>query len=95
MLRPDPRDRDVLADLARIGAGLGTVAMLAIAALASRKRQAKPDMRPGTRSLDDILRDNRNRRRKPPEAGIPVPAVPPAGPLPKLGGAEAPLDFEN
>ncbi len=33
------------------------------------------------------------RRRKPPEAGMAVPAVPPSGPLPKQGGAEAPLDF--
>ncbi|QFT76426.1 hypothetical protein [Erythrobacter sp. THAF29] len=34
-----------------------------------------------------------HRRRKPPESGISVPAVPPRGPLPKQGGAEAPLDF--
>ena len=33
------------------------------------------------------------RKRKPPEAGLPVPAVPPRGPLPLQGGAEAPLDF--
>lgn len=33
-------------------------------------------------------------RRKPPEAGVPVPAMPPKGPLPKQGGAEAPLDFD-
>ena len=37
----------------------------------------------------------RNRPRKPPEAGIPVPAIPPTGPLPMQGGAEAPLDFER
>ena len=37
---------------------------------------------------------NRNRKRKPPEAGIAVPAVPPNGPLPKQGGAEAPLEFD-
>lgn len=35
----------------------------------------------------------RGGRRKPPESGIAVPAVPPKGPLPKQGGAEAPLDF--
>ena len=35
------------------------------------------------------------RRRKPPEAGIPVPAVPPRGPLPLQGGAEAPLEFDD
>ena len=34
------------------------------------------------------------RRRKPPAAGIAVPAVPPKGPLPMQGGAEAPLEFD-
>ena len=34
-------------------------------------------------------------RRPPPEAGLPVPAVPPQGPLPKQGGAAASLDFES
>lgn len=37
----------------------------------------------------------RGPRRRPPEAGMPIPAVPPHGPLPKEGGAEAPLDFED
>lgn len=35
------------------------------------------------------------RRRKPPESGFPVPAVPPNGPLPKQGGAAAPLEFDS
>lgn len=35
------------------------------------------------------------KKRKPPEAGIAVPAVPPRGPLPKQGGAEAPLEFDE
>ncbi|MBX7482191.1 hypothetical protein [Qipengyuania qiaonensis] len=39
-------------------------------------------------------REPRKPRRKPPEAGIAVPAIPPQGPLPKLGGAEAPLEFD-
>ena len=34
------------------------------------------------------------RKRRPPEAGVSVPAVPPTGPLPKQGGAEAPLEFD-
>ena len=34
------------------------------------------------------------RKRKPPEAGIAVPAVPQNGPLPRQGGAEAPLEFD-
>ncbi|MDJ0641546.1 MAG: hypothetical protein QNJ15_01905 [Erythrobacter sp.] len=45
--------------------------------------------------LLSILKATTPKRRKPPEAGIAVPAVPPRGPLPKQGGAEAPLDFEN
>ena len=36
----------------------------------------------------------RNPRRKPPEAGIAAPAELPRGPLPKTGGAEAPLTFD-
>jgi len=35
---------------------------------------------------------DRANRRKPPEAGCAVPAVPPRGPLPMEGGAEAPLE---
>ena len=35
------------------------------------------------------------RRPKPPESGLPVPAVPPQGPLPKQGGAAAPLEFDS
>jgi hypothetical protein len=33
--------------------------------------------------------------RKPPESGLPVPAIPPRGPLPKQGGAAAPLEFDS
>ena len=42
---------------------------------------------------DVYRRLKRNPKRKPPEAGIAVPVVPPRGPLPLQGGAEAPLDF--
>lgn len=42
--------------------------------------------------LQNILRQL---RRKPPEAGLAVPAVPPRGPLPLQGGAEAPLEFDD
>ena len=47
-------------------------------------------------SLRDVIADWKRKqdRRKPPEAGMPVPAVPPQGPLPKTGGAEAPLEFD-
>ena len=37
----------------------------------------------------------RNPPRKAPESGIAVPAISPTGPLPKQGGAEAPLDFDR
>lgn len=37
----------------------------------------------------------RNKRRRPPEAGAFIPAIPPRGPLPLAGGAEAPLDFSD
>lgn len=44
------------------------------------------------RTLRDQVAGSKDR--KPPEAGIAVPAVPPKGPLPKQGGAAAPLDFD-
>jgi len=37
----------------------------------------------------------RQGKRKPPGAGLAVPAIPPRGPLPLLGGAEAPLEFDD
>jgi len=39
-----------------------------------------------------MKRIQRANRRKPPETGVAIPAVPPKGPLPLEGGAEAPLD---
>ena len=52
------------------------------------------DERPA-RGWHDFLNRHKSagKRRKPPEAGLAVPAVPPQGPLPMQGGAEAPLDF--
>jgi uncharacterized protein involved in type VI secretion and phage assembly len=43
--------------------------------------------------IAEIMARNANRR-KPPEAGLAVPAVPPRGPPPLQGGAEAPLEFD-
>ncbi len=61
---------------------------LVMAALA--RVQARQQLR------DEVMRRlGRNRRRKPPEAGMPIPAIPPRGPLPKQGGAEAPLEFSD
>lgn len=51
----------------------------------------KAELRHFERAFADLKRP---RRRKPPESGLPVPAVPPNGPLPKQGGAEAPLEFD-
>jgi hypothetical protein len=50
-----------------------------------------------SRRLDELARliqnhIDRANKRKPPEAGLAVPAVPPRGPLPLESGAEAPLD---
>jgi hypothetical protein len=42
------------------------------------------------RYFSDHMR--RASRRDPPEAGLPQPAVPPRGPLPLEGGAEAPFE---
>lgn len=44
--------------------------------------------------LGPLVQDHaaRTTRRKPPEAGLAVPAIPSRGPLPLEGGAEAPLD---
>ena len=35
------------------------------------------------------------KKRKPPESGLSVPAIPPRGPLPMQGGAAAPLEFDS
>ena len=66
-----------------LGAGLLKVAK---SAQRSSRRAPRHD------TLKSVL--NRRPRRKPPEAGIAMPAVPPKGPLPKTGGAEAPLEFD-
>ncbi len=85
-------DRSILGEIARIAVGFGIVAVAG--ALAARKRGAKPDDQPGSRSLNELLRQRPTSLRKPPEAGLAVPVVPPRGPLPMQGGAAAPLDFE-
>lgn len=94
MAEKNRADRNVLGDIARIAVGFGILATAAATAMAGRKHGFRPDMRPSTRSLDDILRQTRAPRRKPPEAGIAVPVVSPRGPLPKQGGAAAPLEFD-
>lgn len=70
---------------------------------AKLRREKRPEERVGLRAelahLRNLSREVRDirwgfrGRRKPPEAGLSVPAVSPKGPLPKQGGAAAPLDF--
>ncbi|MBB3034280.1 hypothetical protein [Alteriqipengyuania lutimaris] len=67
------------------------VALAVAQGLSSRSRRSVEQQAPW-------LFDKRitpKRRRKPPEAGMPVPAIPPKGPLPMQGGAQAPLDFRE
>ncbi len=52
-------------------------------------------MRLSPRDLRRFARLAFRGRGKPPEAGLAVPAVPPRGPLPLQGGAEAPLEFRD
>lgn len=87
-------NRNLLSDLARIGAGLIVVAAAAAKALESRQRPRRYDESPGTRSLNQFLRNRPQHRRRPPEAGIAVPAIPPRGPLPLQGGAAAPINTD-
>lgn len=47
------------------------------------------------RAYVSLKQQMRRDYRRPPEAGLPVPAIPPKGPLPLQGGAEAPLDFDR
>ena len=49
-----------------------------------------------TMALDRLQRGHyTTRRRKPPESGLPVPAIPPSDRAPKQGGAAAPLEFDT
>lgn len=79
----------MLTGLGRIALGLGVAA---IGALAAGRRPAKADRSGGAGSLDQILRQRPQPRKKPPEAGLAVPADVPKGPRPKQGGAAASLE---
>lgn len=78
--------------MGRLALGLGA---MAAAAIAGQTRSLKHDRESGTRSLDALRRGAQGSRRKPPEAGIASPAVPPRGPLPKQGGAAAEMEFDR
>ena len=90
--RPGPNSRDtrsVLAVIEQIEAELEKIAQRLDTVAGPRDRMA---LRAEETHLRNILKQL---RRKPPEAGLAVPAVPPKGPLPRQGGAEAPLDFRE
>lgn len=91
MDRNDSPRRNILGDLASVLAGVGMLALAASEVLAAGARR-RADVRPGPGSLGDIMRSRPRPRRKPPEAGMPMPAVPPRGPAPRQGGAAVALD---
>lgn len=92
MAPKDSEPRNILGSLVGIIAGAGMLALAARETLLSRRGSLRVDDRPGARSLADIMRSQSRPRRKPPEAGLPMPAVPPRGPVPLQGGAAAALD---
>lgn len=94
MPRHNSPSGNVLAGLGQILIGVGMLAVAAGETIAALKQGQRPDVRPGARSLADIMSNGpQPRRRRPPGAGLPIPAVPPRGPLPLQGGAAAPIDF--
>jgi len=92
MDRNDSPRRDILGDLAGILAGVGMLAIAAGKTLAAGPRDRRPDGRRSSRFFGDGMRSAPRPRRKPPEAGMPMAAVPPQGPLPRQGGAAVALD---
>lgn len=92
MPRQAPPPRSILAGLGQILVGFGMVAIAAGETIAAGRHRPSPDLKFGTGSLADIMRQRPRPRRKPPESGMPVPAVPPRGPMPLQGGAAAALD---
>ena len=95
MPQKDSEPRNILGTLAGIIAGAGMLALAARETLLSRRESLRADDRPGARSLGVIMRSQPRPRRKPPEAGLPMPAVPPRGPVPLRDGAVAALDPES
>ncbi|MEM7689468.1 MAG: hypothetical protein AAF291_10645 [Pseudomonadota bacterium] len=94
--------RDASQGLKRSAAMIAVVTKELEALVQSLGEETDPDERIGLKAeiahLKRILariRDTGWRpQRKPPEAGLPVPAVPPNGPCPKQGGAAAALSSD-
>ncbi|MFM7348573.1 MAG: hypothetical protein ACKO01_03690 [Erythrobacter sp.] len=94
MKRHDSPGRNILRDLAGILTGVGTLAVAAVETIAAGPQVGKVKA-PRAQPLRDVMRSAPPRRRKPPEAGLPVPAVPPRGPVPLKGGAAARVEFDS
>ena len=94
MSDPDLPRSNILAGLGHIVIGVGMLAVAAGKTIAAGRHRPKPDILPGSLSITDMMQSRPRPRRKPPESGLPVPAIPPRGPAPLQGGAAARIDFE-
>ncbi len=91
------RARELQAIVDRLTAELAQAEVKFIATVDQSERiQLKAEIAHFTMALGRLQRGHyTTRRRKPPESGLPVPAIPPSGPAPTQGGATAPLEFDT
>lgn len=90
------RARELQAIIDRLAGELARLeAQLAVTDDQNERIMIKAEIVHFTMALKQLTRGPGPSRRKPPEAGLPVPAIPPSGPLPKQGGAAAPLEFDS
>lgn len=90
------RARELQAIIDRLTGELARLeAQLAVTDDQNERIMIKAEIVHFTMALQQLTRGPGPGRRKPPEAGIAVPAIPPRGPLPKQGGAAAPLEFDS
>lgn len=90
------RARELQAIIDRLTGELARLeAQLAVTDDQNERIMIKAEIVHFTMALQQLTRGPGPGRRKPPEEGIAVPAIPPRGPLPKQGGAAAPLEFDS
>jgi len=90
------RARELQAIIDRLAGELARLeAQLAVTDDQNERIMIKAEIVHFTLALQQLTRGPGPGRRKPPEAGIPVPAIPPSGPQPRQGGAAAPLEFDS